>query len=116
VERADHGDVYVQKQLDKTSPKLTLLCHQGKHIKEVLLDFCRASEPKVKYLQIKMNEVIISEVSLNGSAQAEGGFPTERVGFNYGKIDWTYTQQKRSDGSGGGQVNSKIDLETQTSS
>jgi type VI secretion system secreted protein Hcp len=26
------------------------------------------------------------------------------VSFNYGTIKWTYTQQKRTDGSGGGNV------------
>ncbi len=115
AERADHGDIYITKQMDKSSPKLALFCHQGKHINEVLLDFCRASEPKVLYMQIKMEKVIISKVEMTGSASAEGGFPTEEVGFNYGKITWTYTQQKRADGSGGGKVTSFVDLTTQTS-
>ena len=29
-------------------------------------------------------------------------FPSESVSFNYGSIKWTYTQQKRADGSQGG--------------
>ncbi len=30
--------------------------------------------------------------------------------LNYGKIEWVYTQQKRKDGSGGGNVSAKYDL------
>jgi type VI secretion system secreted protein Hcp len=33
------------------------------------------------------------------------------VSFNFGKIKWTYTQQKRSDGSGGGNVTGGWDLQ-----
>jgi type VI secretion system secreted protein Hcp len=36
--------------------------------------------------------------------------PTEAVTLNYGTIEWNYTQQKRTDGSGGGSVNTKFDL------
>ena len=36
--------------------------------------------------------------------------PTETVHLNYGKIEWTYTQQKRKDGSGGGNVTAKYDV------
>ncbi|WP_167553781.1 type VI secretion system tube protein Hcp, partial [Pseudomonas syringae] len=63
-----------------------------------------AGTEKIKYLEIKLEEVIISSVSLNGNGSIESGFPTETVRLNYGRIKMLYTQQKRSDGQGGGQV------------
>ena len=49
----------------------------------------------------------ISTSVANGATPQKGTpdtLPTESVSFNYGKIKWTYTQQKRADGSGGGNV------------
>lgn len=108
--RCEHADFVIVKQLDKASPKLYELCSSGKHIKEILIEFCRAGGDKVKYMEIKMEEVIISSVSPGGSAKGSDDIPSEEVRFNYGKIKWTYTQQKRADGSGGGNVTGGWDL------
>ena len=35
------------------------------------------------------------------------GFPSESVRLTYGAIEWTYTQQKRADGTAGGNVAAK---------
>jgi type VI protein secretion system component Hcp len=42
-----------------------------------------------------------------GGGHASNQNPKESTSFNYGKIEHTYTQQKRSDGSGGGNVSGK---------
>ena len=57
-----------------------------------------------------MEEVIISGVSPGGSSAGNDDMPAEEVRFDYGKIKWTYTQQKRADGSGGGNVAGGWDL------
>jgi type VI secretion system secreted protein Hcp len=110
AERCDHEDFVILKALDKASPKIMEQCCNGKHIKEVVVEMCRAGGDKVRYMEIKMEEVIISAVTPTGSSKSEAGFPTEHVGFNYGRIKWTYTQQKREDGSGGGNVAGGWDL------
>jgi type VI secretion system secreted protein Hcp len=107
--QCEHSDFTIVKILDKSSPKLYELCSTGKHIKEVTMELCRAGGDKVKYLEVKMEEVLISGVHPGASKHSEG-FPTEAVSFNYGTIKWTYTQQKRSDGSGGGNVTGGWDL------
>jgi type VI secretion system secreted protein Hcp len=106
-ERADFQDFSIVKAMDKASPKLALACAQGKHFKDVALELCRAGGDKLKYMEYKLEEVIVSSASVGGGG---GGEPTESVTFNYGKINWTYTQQKRSDGTGGGQIAAKWDL------
>lgn len=109
-ERCDHGEFVIVKQLDKASPKLYEYCSSGKHLKEVLLEVCRAGGDKLKYFEVKMEEVLISSVAPGGSAKGSDNVPTEEVRFDYGKIKWTYTQQKRADGSGGGNVAGGWDL------
>jgi type VI secretion system secreted protein Hcp len=104
AERCDHDDFGVKKFIDKASPKIYDACCSGKHIKDVTIELCRAGGDKVKYMEIKMEEVIVSSVRPSGNPKGNDGFPTESVAFNYGKITWTYTQQKRADGSGGGNV------------
>jgi type VI secretion system secreted protein Hcp len=109
-QRCQHGDFVVVKHLDKTSPKLYEYCSSGQHIKEVVLELCRAGGDKLKYMEYKLEEVIISGVAPGGNGKDSEGFPTESITLNYGKIKWTYTQQKRADGSGGGNVTGGWDL------
>jgi type VI secretion system secreted protein Hcp len=101
--RCKHEDFVVTKYVDLSSPKLYEMCSSGKHISKVLIELMRASgDARVKYMVIEMDEVMISMVA--PGASSGGDLPTETVSFNYGKIKWTYTQQKRKDGSKGGNV------------
>jgi type VI secretion system secreted protein Hcp len=110
AERVNLQDLQIAKHLDKASPKLYELCCSGKHIANVTIELCRAGGDKLKYMEVKMDQVIISNVAPGGHSQGTDGFPTENVSFNFGKIKWTYTQQKRADGTGGGNVTGGWDL------
>jgi type VI secretion system secreted protein Hcp len=110
-ERAHFTDFSIVKALDKASPKIALACADGTHIKEATVELCRAGGDKVKYMEYKMANCIISSFRPGGSAHGGETLPLEEVSFNYGKIEWTYTQQKRADGSGGGQVAAGWNLE-----
>jgi len=111
AERADFQDFSIVKALDKASPKLAVACADGTHISEVVLALCRAGGDKVQYMEYKMSDCIVSSVRPGGSSQGGEALPLEEVSFNFGKIEWTYTQQKRADGSGGGNVAAGWDLE-----
>lgn len=110
AERVNHSTFNFTHLLDKASPKLYEACCTGKHIKEVTLELCRAGGDKMKYMEIKMEQVIVSSVAPSGAAGQD--FPSEAVRLSYGKIKWTYTQQKRADGAGGGNVSAGWDLTT----
>jgi type VI secretion system secreted protein Hcp len=110
AERVNHGTFNFAHLFDKASPKLYEACCTGKHIKEVTVEFCRAGGDKVKYMDIKMEQVLVSKVEENGASTGDSGFPSEKISLSYGKIKWTYTQQKREDGSGGGNVSAGWDL------
>jgi type VI secretion system secreted protein Hcp len=97
--RCQHSDFSITKYIDLASQKLYEMCSSGKHIKSVNIEMMRASgDKRVKYMEVKMEQVVISHVAPAGGSE----FPSEAVSFNYGTIKWTYTQQKRADGSQGG--------------
>ena len=106
--RVEHKDFVVRKLIDKSTPKLFESCNNGKHLKEVTFELCRSGGDKQKYLEIKMEQVLISK--FNPSAWQGAEFPSEEVHFNYGKIKITYIQQKRTDGVAAGNVAAGWDL------
>lgn len=107
AERADFDPFSFTKQIDKASPKLLLACADGTHIGTITIELCRAGTEKVKFMEYKLTNCLISDVSTNGG----GEFPTENVSINYGKIEWSYTQQKRKGGGAAGNVAAGWDLE-----
>jgi type VI secretion system secreted protein Hcp len=110
AERCDHQDFSIVKTLDKASPKLALFCCRGDHIKEIKMDLCRATGDKQKYMEIKLSNVIVSSWRPGGSAQGGESLPLEEVSFNYGKIEWIYTQTDHETGKPKGDVKANWDL------
>lgn len=96
------GDLRVSKYIDKATPKLLELCCRGSHIKKVTIRVHRAGTEKFKYLDIVLEEVLISTVSGNGAEHA--GLPKETITLNYGRIKLEYSQQRRADGGSAGIV------------
>lgn len=114
AERASFSDFNIVKALDKASPKLFEACATGRHIPTITLELCRAGGDKVKYMEYKLSNVIISMNRPGGTSHANEALPIEEISFNYGKIELAYTQQSRADGSGGGQVAAGWNLQTNT--
>jgi type VI secretion system secreted protein Hcp len=136
--RTQHGTFAITKYVDKASPKLYEAVSNGKHFSKAKIEVCRAGGSQLPYLVINLEQLLVASVSLNhangqsgngaghqagangqvsslGSAAAPGiatthDLPSETVNLSYGKIEWVYTQQKRADGSGGGNVTGKYDL------
>lgn len=109
AERADFHEFQFEKDLDKATPKLALACADGTHIDKITVELCRAGTDKVKYMEFTMHNCIISKYLVSGDG--EHTFPTETIGINYGKISWTYTQQRRAGGSAAGNISAGWDLE-----
>jgi type VI secretion system secreted protein Hcp len=109
-QRCDHKDFIITKTLDKASPKLALFCCNGQHIKEIKLELCRATGDKVKYMEYKLSDAIVSGVRPGGSAQGSETLPLEEVSFNYGKIEWVYTATDHKTGKPAGDVKAHWDL------
>ena len=114
AERCDHQDFSIVKTLDKASPKLALTCCNGRHIKEVTLELCRAAGDKQKYMEYRIADVIVSGVRPGGSAGGGEALPLEEVTFNYGKIEWTYTETDHKTGEPKGDIATHWDLVANT--
>jgi type VI secretion system secreted protein Hcp len=110
AERVSMQDFSIVKALDKASPKLFLKCCTGEHFGLVTLVLCRATGDKSKYMEYKMRDVLVTSVRKGGAAQGGEGLPLEEVGFNFGKIELTYTETDRKTGKRKGDVKSNWDL------
>ncbi|MBD3222628.1 type VI secretion system tube protein Hcp [bacterium] len=109
--RTTHSDFTVTKQIDLASPVLAQRCCDGSHIPKIALTVLRAGGQgkQVPFLVVTLTNVVVSDVAYGGQKES---LPTETVSFNYGKIEWVYTQQKRADGGGGGNTTGSWNLET----
>ena len=109
-ERVNFGAFGISKLIDKSSPKLFEACCTGRHIKEVIIEICRAGGDKQRYLEIKMEQVLISSYSVGGTESGKSEFPSENLSFAPAVYRVTYSQQQRSDGTLGGSVAAGWDL------
>jgi type VI secretion system secreted protein Hcp len=100
--RCDHQDFTFTKTLDKATPKLLLHCCNGKHIPSATLQLNRATGDKTKFMEYKLEDIIVSSLTYNGATGMD--LPGETVSFNYGKITWTYTETDHKTGSAKGNV------------
>ncbi len=107
VERADFSDFTFKKLFDKWSPKPSMAGADGTHIDSIVIELCRAGTDKIKFMEYKLTNSIIGEVSISGS----GEFPTETVSIDYGKIAWIYTMQRRQGGGSAGSIATGWDLQ-----
>jgi len=76
---------------------------------------CRAGGDKLKYMEVKMEEVVVSSVSSSGMARETAAFQPKRS-VSTSADHWTYTQQQRADGSGGGKRRATWNLKTNSAS
>lgn len=80
-------DIHFTMKTGKASPKLMLACATGEHIKEVVLTGEVSGKKGQKFLEIKMEDVLISSFQQGSSS---GEYPTESVSMNFAKIVFTY--------------------------
>ncbi|WP_285353182.1 type VI secretion system tube protein Hcp [Pseudomonas sp. ME-P-057] len=102
--RAYMGDFLARKAVDNATAKIHEACCSGKHFKHVVVHVFRAGDPKVKYLEVLLEEVIISSFALAGNGDKRDSFPAELIAFNYGRIQLIYSKLSRVSGQGAGQI------------
>lgn len=109
-EAVEFSEFRIEKLIDKATPKLFEAACKGTHIPTVVIDWVRASgDAPIKYLEVTLNEVVITGILHNSDPRGEQQFPTEVVKMTFGAMQKTYTQQK-ADGKSGGNVAAKWNL------
>jgi type VI secretion system secreted protein Hcp len=101
--KVNFQDISITHLVDKASAKFFELCAKGTHIKDGTIELCRAGGEKFKYLEIKLENILITSMTENGDPVAGVEFPTETITLNFGKIKFTYFKQNEK-GGGAGQV------------
>ncbi len=104
--KATFHDLSFVHAIDKASPSLLKACATGSHLKEATITHRKAGKGQQEYLIIKMNDVIITGVSLSDSSDAGG---SENVTMAFAKVDFEYKPQK-SDGSLDAGIHFKCDI------
>lgn len=109
VEHANHSDFSFTKYTDSATDDLLKLCWQGNQIEKCTVTCYRADgdNTPVKYLEIIMEQVVISNFSIGGGT---GDIPTENVSLNYGKVGYTYMPQDEKTGEAEGAQPTSHDL------
>jgi type VI secretion system secreted protein Hcp len=103
---ASFHDLSFTHKIDKASPVLMQACATGVHLKEGTITHRKAGKGQLEYLVIKMNDVIVTSVTLNDPS---GDTSSENVGIAFSKVDFAYSPQK-PDGSLDAAVHFKFDL------
>lgn len=113
VEQAHHSNLSLTKYMDAATAGLLKLCWQGQQIKTATLQCFRAggdaNNAQIKYLEVVMEHVLISNYSLSGGG---GDLPVENLSLDYGTLKYTYTEQQHTDGAKGGNMSASHNLET----
>ena len=87
--RATFHDLNFTHTIDKASPRLLKACATGSHLKEATITHRKAGKGQQEYLIIKMNDVVITGVSLGDTT--DGG--SENVSLAFAKVDFEYKPQ-----------------------
>ena len=107
--RVSMQDFTCTKRFDKASPKLTLACCNGEHIKQALMTIRKAGKEQQEYMKITLTDVLVANISAGGSGEGGDDIPLETLAMNFGKIEIEYKEQK-SDGTLGGAIKAHWDV------
>jgi len=90
----------------KASPKLMLLCANGKHVKSAVLVARRSGPANQEYLKITLTDVMVSSYEVAGSS---GDVTVDEVSLSFAKVSIDYKPQN-ANGSLGAVVHAGWDL------
>ncbi len=103
IGKATHTDLNIVKQLDNASCELLDRCWKGTPIKNATITSYQNDK---KYLEILMEDVIITHVNINESSGSYRA--TESYSLAYGKITYSYTPTDDESGDTRNSVSTKL--------
>ena len=109
--KATFQDLSFTHLVDTSSPILFQYCGDGTHMKEATLTQRKAGKGQQEYLIIKLNDVVITQVS-HGAQGSDR--PIENVALAFSKLSVEYKAQK-ADGSLAASVKGGYDLKANKS-
>jgi len=89
--KANFQDISVTKWVDKASSALMSALAKGTHIPKAILLVRKAGEGQQKYIEITMEQVLVTSLSTGGSGGEDR--LTENVTLNFSKVKFEYMTQ-----------------------
>ena len=84
-------DFHFTSLIGVASPKLMLLCANGKHVKSAILSARRPGVTQQDYLKITLSDVTVSAYHVSAST---GDVPVDEVSLRFTKVQIDYKPQK----------------------
>lgn len=106
--RVQFNDFSFTMRVNKSSPKLMLVCSTGSHIKSALLTCRKAGKEQQEYLKVTFSDLLVSSYQTNGTG-ASGVIPMDQISLNFSKVEFEYKEQK-PDGTLGGAIKTWWDM------
>lgn len=94
--KANFQDVSFTKYIDASTNALMNALAKGSHIDKCVLLVRKAGEAQQKYVEITMEEVLVTSLSTGGSGGEDR--LTENVTLNFAKVKFTYAKQDSKGG------------------
>jgi type VI secretion system secreted protein Hcp len=101
-------DFHFIMKVNKSTPKLILVCAGGDHIKKATLTCRKAGTDQQEFLVYNFYDFLVSSYQTGGSTGGDE-IPSEQVSLNYSKMDIEYKEQK-ADGTLDGPIKAGWDL------
>ena len=105
--RPTFSELSLQKDQDKSSPRLALQAANGARIPRAVLELVQRGETRLRFYQVTLSNATVRTWQINGSAGQVR--PSEAVGLDYEWISWTYTEVDAS-GRARGDISAYWDL------
>ncbi len=96
--KANFQDLSFTKYIDNSTNALMTALAKGSHIDKVVLLVRKAGEGQQRYVEITMEEVLVTSVSTGGSGGEDR--LTENVTLNFAKVKFVYAKQDSKGGVG----------------
>ena len=97
--RVQCGAITLMKNIDKSSPVLVKKTIEGKHVPSGQITFRTEGGQATEYYTIKLNEILITEVTQMDSA--DPARIIEKIVLNARKFEYEYKPQDATGGTGG---------------
>jgi len=106
--RAKAGEFFLTKAIDPSSPALARRRANETKIPQIKIEQRWVRGNKDVYMVYVFSNVVIVDVKPSGSGS--GDVPLEDVSFNYGEMEWEYTETDHSTGKPKGNVETEWDM------
>jgi len=95
---AQFTPLLVTKLVDKTSPLLARQCAEHGPIRSAILEVAAAGSNGIRFHEVKLENVLLIQISTAGHTPDTAGRPRETVAMGYTQVSWTSTALSRPAG------------------